>query len=67
MRIDPKLAATDKSSIDSSQTLSRSPTKSVAMVLQANSAFVAAAMSPMSQHSRKSMLNASQTERTLQL
>jgi hypothetical protein len=37
------------------------------MVLQANSAFVAAAMSPMSQHSRKSMLNASQTERSLQL
>ena len=65
--MNPTLTATGRSSVDSSQSRSRSATKSVVMVLQANSAFVAAAMSPMSQHSRKSMLNASQTERSLQL
>ena len=65
--MNPTLTATGRSSVDSSQSRSRSATKSVVMVLQANSAFVAAPMSPMSQHSRKSMLNASQTERSLQL
>ena len=61
------LTATGRSSLESSHSCSRSrsATKSAA-VIQANSALLA--MSPMSQQSRKSgILNASQTERSLQL